>query len=383
MKEISNFFDSFSLNHSIYKNSQLYSNVINLQKNENIPSDINTIALINFSINNDREKFITSLIKLRSYLYSYSNIDKVQILDCGSFINSVNAKDSIDGLAYVLSDLITTGIVPIIISDDRSVILAIHKAYEHIKRYYNLDFILPFIDINNENLWEKSKDLLPWHDYIFRNNLLLNTATFIGYQSYLTDGDALQWVENNFFDLLRLGDIRENIKSAEPYIRNSDIICIDMNVMKKSEAPATMLALPNGLYAEELCQLSYYAGMSDKSSVFTFYNYNPDKDLEDQTMQLIAQALWYIAEGVSLRVKDYPFTPKTQMLKYTVIMDSPVNELIFYRSTRSDRWWIELPIKNTTHIQRHTLIPCLYEDYLAALQNKIPLIFWNAIKKKA
>ena len=194
---------------------------------------------------------------------------------------------------------------------------------------------------------------------------------------------SIKLLKNNFFDLLRLGDIRENIRAAEPYIRNSDIICIDMNVMKKSEAPATILALPNGLYAEELCQLSYYAGMSDKSSVFTFYNYNPDKDLEDQTMQLIAQALWYIAEGVSLRVKDYPFTPKTQMLKYTVIMDSPINELIFYRSTRSDRWWIELPINNTTHIQRHTLIPCLYEDYLAALQNKIPLIFWNAIKKKA
>ena len=98
-------------------------------------------------------------------------------------------------------------------------------------------------------------------------------------------------------------------------------------------------------------------------------------------MQLIAQAIWYIAEGVSLRVKDYPYTPKTQMLKYTVIMDSPINELIFYRSTRSDRWWIELPI-NANNIQRHTLIPCLYEDYLAALQNKIPLIFWNAIKKK-
>jgi len=143
MKEISNFFDSFALNHNNYKNTQLFNNVVYVQNNENISSDVNTIALINFSINDNREKFITSLIKLRNYLYSYSNIDKVHILDCGSFINSVNAKDSIDGLAYVLSDLITTGIVPIIISDDRSVILAIHKAYEHIKRYYNLAFILP------------------------------------------------------------------------------------------------------------------------------------------------------------------------------------------------------------------------------------------------
>ncbi|MGB3840814.1 MAG: hypothetical protein WBL11_00005, partial [Bacteroidales bacterium] len=91
--------------------------------------------------------------------------------------------------------------------------------------------------------------------------------------------------------------------------------------------------------------------------------------------------IWYIVEGVSLRVKDYPFTAKTQMIKYTVIMDSAVKELIFYRSPRSDRWWIELPIYNTSQIQRHTLIPCLYEDYLAALQNKIPHIFWNAIKK--
>lgn len=381
MKEISNLFETIPINSNLYKQSQLFFNVSNFEKIESTPSDINTLALINFSINNKREDFIKSSIKLRSYLYSYSNINNVLILDCGTFINNTNAKDSIEGLAYALSDLISRGMVPIIMSDDRAVILAIHKAYELIKRYYNLAFIMPFIDLNNDNLWEKSKDLLPWHDDIFRNNKLFNTATFIGYQSYLTDTDALHWAESNYFDILRLGDIRENIKAAEPYIRNSDILCFDMNAMKKSEAPATMLALPNGLYAEELCQLAYYAGMSDKSSIFTFYNYDPNKDIEDQTIQLIAQTIWYITEGVSLRVKDYPYTPKTQMLKYTVIMDSPINELVFYRSPRSDRWWIELPINNYTQIQRHTLIPCLYEDYLAALQNKIPLIFWNAIKK--
>ena len=68
------------------------------------------------------------------------------------------------------------------------------------------------------------------------------------------------------------------------------------------------------------------------------------------------------------------------MIKYTVIMDSAVKELIFYRSPRSDRWWIELPIYNTSQIQRHTLIPCLYEDYLAALQNKILIYFGMLLK---
>ena len=359
MKELQYLFEpcfyDFSFNNH---KSHLYSNVITIDKlDDKSMSDINSLAIINFSINTGKKNFINSLYKLRSYLYSYRKIDNVQIIDLGTFINNTDAFENINGLAYVLSDLLLKGALPIILSDDRSVVLAIHKAYELIKRFYNLAFILPFIDVNADNLWEQSKDLLPWHNEIFKDNNLLNNATFIGYQSYLTDNEALEWVENNFYDTLRLGDIRENIKATEPYIRNSDIVCFDLNAMKKAEAPATMLTLPNGLYAEELCQLAFYAGMSDKSSVFTFYNYYPDKDLQDQTIQLLAQTIWYIVEGVSLRVKDYPFTAKTQMIKYTVIMDSAVKELIFYRSPRSDRWWIELPIYNTSQIQRHTLIP--------------------------
>lgn len=235
MKELQYLFEpcfyDFSFNNH---KSHLYSNVITIDKlDDKSMSDINSLAIINFSINTGKKNFINSLYKLRSYLYSYRKIDNVQIIDLGTFINNTDAFENINGLAYVLSDLLLKGALPIILSDDRSVVLAIHKAYELIKRFYNLAFILPFIDVNADNLWEQSKDLLPWHNEIFKDNNLLNNATFIGYQSYLTDNEALEWVENNFYDTLRLGDIRENIKATEPYIRNSDIVCFDLNAMKK------------------------------------------------------------------------------------------------------------------------------------------------------
>ena len=93
--------------------------------------------------------------------------------------------------------------------------------------------------------------------------------------------------------------------------------------------------------------------------------------MEDQTMQLIF-ALWYIVAGF-LRVKDYPYTPKT--LSNILLYDSPINEFILQKYPESDR------AKKHSHIQRHTLI-LAYMRLSSCLQNKIPLIF-ECNKEKA
>src|SRR5690606_41163932 len=49
-------------------------------------------------------------------------------------------------------------------------------------------------------------------------------------------------------------------------------------------------------------------------------------------------------------------------------------ELVFYKSTKTQRWWIEIPFLSEINnkLKRHTLLPCMHQDYLYACNNKLP-----------
>jgi hypothetical protein len=48
--------------------------------------------------------------------------------------------------------------------------------------------------------------------------------------------------------------------------------------------------------------------------------------------------------------------------------------LVFKKSKRTGRWWIELPNNNSSHNNLSTtaLLPCTYDDYLSATEQNIP-----------
>ena len=55
-------------------------------------------------------------------------------------------------------------------------------------------------------------------------------------------------------------------------------------------------------------------------------------------------------------------------------------EIVFYKSLKSDRWWMEVPCEDESRRERymaHTLIPCSYADYEQAMQNDIPALWWH------
>src|SRR5690606_11974824 len=136
--------------------------------------------------------------------------------------------------------------------------------------------------------------------------------------------------------------------------------------------------IPNGFDGKEICILARYAGISDKVTSFGVFNHNNSK----QESVLIAQVLWYFIEGYHYRSNEYPFGSKEQYLKYIVPVEDD-EELVFYKSDRTDRWWIEIP--NLSHgnnkLKRNTLLPCTYEDYLGACNNEMPERWWKAQRK--
>ena len=125
-----------------------------------------------------------------------------------------------------------------------------------------------------------------------------------------------------------------------------------------------------------------YAGLSDKLSSFGLYELNPAFDEHGQTAHLAAQMIWYLTEGYYNRKKDVPLKSKTDFVKYRVALKRADQEIVFYKSQKSERWWMEVPYPNSkVRYHRHHLVPCSYHDYEIALRDEMPERWWQAFQK--
>ena len=175
--------------------------------------------------------------------------------------------------------------------------------------------------------------------------------------------------------------MNNNIKLAEPYLRNSDIISLDMSSIRRAEFSRSIENGPNGFFANEICQISKYAGISDKLSSFGAYNFS--KILDTHELELTAQIFYFIIDGFCHRKKDYPIGTKKNHVKYAVFHEELNHNLVFHKSPKSQRWWLEVPYPplKDFKFERHNLVPCDYEDYLTAQKGLIPDLWWKTYRK--
>ena len=73
--------------------------------------------------------------------------------------------------------------------------------------------------------------------------------------------------------------------------------------------------------------------------------------------------MWYFIEGYSSRLLENPHSESFKGNSYQVSVQN--ENLKFYKSELSQKWWLELSI-NDTNLSNNTLIPCSYQDYLDA-----------------
>jgi hypothetical protein len=98
---------------------------------------------------------------------------------------------------------------------------------------------------------------------------------------------------------------------------------------------------------------------------------------------IIAHSIWYFLEGVESRKGDFPIGSKKDYLRFTVVLDDTNQELVFYKSNKSDRWWLEVPYppNEFSKFERHHLVPCNQFDYDNAMNNELPNIWWKTYQK--
>jgi len=319
---------------------------------------------------------------IRQFLYRlHEGAFKLEIADVGNVKRGNSVEDTYAALTEILFELFEHGVIPVVIGGSNDLAYACYKAYERMKRIVNIVAIDRQFDLGGPESTDHSQSYLR-KIIVQQPNYLFNFSN-IGYQSYYVDQHNIKLMENLFFDVQRLGLVRANLHEVEPTIRNADLMSFDISAIRAADAPGHEDAGPNGFTGDEVCQITRYAGLSEKLSAIGFFEYNPAYDPRGLTAHLIAQMIWYFLDGLYNRKNEDPSLNADDFIKYYVPVNSADDGIIFYRSKKSDRWWMEIGTKHNlkAEYRRHNIIPCSLKDYNTASENDIPDRWWKAYQK--
>lgn len=311
---------------------------------------------------------------IREQLYALrGGFKKLNICDLGNINKGNNAKENYLALQNIVTELTEKGVVCIILGGSHDLSLPIFKAIAEFQEKINISIIDGKIDLG--------KDENDFNSFSFVKKLLqekkLRRLESIAYQSYFVSESQLNVLKEKNQYATRLGVVRKNIHSIEPLFRDSDISSFDMSAVRQADSPAYAHSNPNGLIAEEICQLSLYAGYSDRMKAFGIFELNPDLDINNQSSGLAAQMIWHFLEGLNNRQEDFPKRDIELYQKYFVQHNLIDENIVFYNNEMNNRWWIEIP--NTQNEKE--IYACDVSEYDAAKSGKIPDIWLKYFKR--
>lgn len=345
--------------------------------------DLNDVSVVIFGVKEGRKAINNygcgkDLSNIRKEFYKlFPGKWHLKIADLGNIEQGETIEDTYYAVSNLLESLVKKNIIPVILGGGQDLTYASYRSYDNLEQTVNL------VSVDSKFNLGTIQDELDSNSFLSKiimqqPNNLFNYSN-IGYQTYFNAQEEIELLNKLYFDTYRLGEVKK-IELVEPIMRDADIVSVDIGSIRKSDAPGNKNASPNGFFGEEICAVLRYAGISDKVSSLGIYEYNSEVDDNNQTAELIAQMLWYFIEGVNSRAKDYPYVSKESYHKFSVVLedDDPIN---FYKSDKSGRWWMEINLISNNKHKRHALIPCAYEDYLMAMEQKIPERWYKAQQK--
>ncbi|SEQ80848.1 hypothetical protein SAMN05444359_11655 [Neolewinella agarilytica] len=296
--------------------------------------------------------------KTRHHLYGSSwGFGKLSVRDLGNI-----RKTTPDFIIPLLRELHSAEITPILIGGDQQLFRAQFLAFGELTRQVSVLTVDRQVRLSADG--EEQQVLDP---AVHRKDKKQFHLTHLGAQQHLVDPAIWDLFASRNFEAVRLGQAKADLSHVEPLIRDADLMGLDIASINHAEAPARPGYHPSGFGLQEATQLAYYAGNSDKLSSFGLYGFQPDTDREAETeltAAAYAQLIWYFLQGYSRRYGDFPVSTKG-LLEYVVDLDG-FDRLTFWRSSRSNRWWVQIPAGRYKGEERHRLLPCTYNDYLTA-----------------
>ena len=318
---------------------------------------------------------------IREQLYILYNHHNLKIVDIGNIKIGKELTDTYFALQEIVKYFVSNKILVIILGGSNDLVYGNYLAYEKLNQLVNITCVDSRIDIG-ENEEEHTSESYIGKIIMHKPNYFFN-YTNIGYQSYYSDHNVVKAMDALYFDMYRLGIARDSMADMEPAIRNSNIVSFDVSSIKRADAPGNLLNGPNGFTGDEFCTLARYAGCSDKVSSIGFYEYNSLMDINLQTAELIAQAIWYVIDGYCSRIEENPMKDDRNFVKYLVATSLFDKGLVFYKSKVTNRWWMEVecPDDLKEKYAESYLVSCSYNDYLEASNEKLPQRWLRVLRK--
>jgi arginase family enzyme len=339
--------------------------------------DLNTakIAIIGVLDNRGNSNALTvdlDFIRKEFYALFPGNWES-SIIDLGDIPEGNTQEDTYYAVAKIVSELIKKQILPIIIGGSQDLTYAMYRGYDQLDQMVNLVAIDSKFDFGKEEVLNTSESFLS--KIIINEPTNLFNYSNVGFQTYFNSQEEIDLIEKLYFDCFRLGEVSASPAIAEPVFRDCDLVSLDLTAVKSSDSGNFNIFTPNGFNGKEICALSRYAGLSDKVTSFGIFNQHNSKN----ESVLIAQIIWYFIEGYNYRSLETP--NQNTFLKYIVPIDDL--ELVFFKSPKTERWWIEIPFFSNVNnkFKKNTLLPCTQEDYLRACDQEIPDRWWKVQRK--
>jgi len=362
---------------------QTFGRNLKLHTSEIIPNldkiDIAIVGVLDYRNSEHHLDNESNINEIRRSLYAlFPGNWTSNIADLGDIIIGQRVEDTYFAVSEIVSYLLKNNIIPLIIGGSQDITYAAYRAYDNVK---------PMVNIINI---DKSFDLGDSSKPISNNNYVgkivlekpynLFNYTVMGFQTYFNSQEEIDLMEKLYFEYFRLGDLNNDIKFVEPSMRDADLVTFDLSSVKSSEVSIKQKFSPNGFNGREICAISRYAGISNKVSSFGIYEYK-SSIVDDATTMLISQMIWYFIEGFNCRVKDDNFENPDEFNKYIVLVEE--QELVFYKSLKTGRWWVETLFLSKPHTKKtkHTLLACMKSDYDNAVGGNIPERWYRAYKK--
>ncbi len=353
-----------SFGHKLSKND---STLINWQDN-----DLAIIGVDEYRGSRSGQKKNGSPDSIRKALYPLACwTGNKRIIDFGNLRAGEDHNETYERLKSVQEILFENEICSIIIGGSQDLDYAQYSAAGALNKMINFGSIDSGIDFapDVKGVAEEKSHL---HKILLHEPNYLYNICNIGYQTYLVEKDLIDLIEKLYFEGIRLGALHDDITEIEPFIRNLDILSFDISSIRGQDAMGQSDPQAFGLSPEQACQLTWYAGHGFGVKSLGIFGYQPKADQNALTAKIIATMIWYFVEGFTRRNTLPPFDTN-DFQKFTVTFNTTPSELVFYKNLKTDKWWMEIPLKKSQNkFKDFKYIPCSYNDYLTAGKGEIP-----------
>jgi arginase family enzyme len=294
----------------------------------------------------------------------------------GNISNTKSPADTYAALEMVAEFVLEKGLTLLVLGGTQELTIPLYRALLKGIAPITITIVDAKIDLEPEDMDFSSANFVKTIIGEPRNNLLC--INHIGHQTYLSNINASAIRESKHHEIYRLGYLRSAIHEVEPAFRNSQMVSFDLSSIRQSDCPAAHFPSPNGLYAEEACQLSRYAGVSHSSRIFGLYNLNTNIDPHGQGAHTAAQVAWHFIDGFFAR--KGALGKGSRMKRFYVKSPIPNVNMIFLKNTSTQTWWMEIPVGDNNSTPPY-LIACSSTDYKNASKGDVPDRWLRAMKR--